>query len=195
MAMPQIRRRWTTNEVRALMDESRAWPRYELIGGELLVTPAPNSPHQIAVMEIWSIINSYVERFHLGLTLTSPADLELEPGTIAQPDVFVIPKGTEIAGERLEWPDVKALLLAVEIISPSSVRTDRVTKRDFYLQSGVAEYWIVDLDARVVETWTPGQEAPVIVRDVLTWAPAPTPLTIDLPALFDRVSDKARMIV
>jgi Uma2 family endonuclease len=194
MAMPAIRRRWTAADVRVLMDESRAWPRYELIAGELVVTPAPGSAHQLAVLEIAILLAAYVDRDSLGVAVTSPADLELRPGTITQPDVFVIPADTRIAGEVLQWPDVKGLLLAVEVLSPSSVRVDRVEKRDFYLDSGVAEYWIVDLDARAVERWTASQESPVIIRDRLIWHASDNPLIIDLPAMFDRIAAKARLL-
>ena len=73
--------------------------------------------------------------------------------------VFVVPTGIPTAGPAAAWSDVKSLLLAVEILSPSSLRTDRVVKRDFYLANGVAEYWIIDLEARVLERWTPAHEA------------------------------------
>lgn len=181
--MPAIRRRWTTTEVRSLIDESRAWPRYELIGAELLVTPAPRGPHQLVVVEF------------VVLLYESPADLELRPGTITQPDVFVIPASTRPAGDQLDWSDVKSLLLAVEVLSPSSVRTDRVEKRDFYMDANVAEYWVVDVDARIVECWTPARETPLIARDQVTWAPAGAePLVIGLTALFDRVVMKLGMV-
>lgn len=195
MGMPAIRRRWTTAEVRSLMDESRAWPRYELIGGELLVTPAPRGAHQLVVVELVVLLYEYLGREQVGTVITSPADLELQPGTITQPDVFVVPATTRPAGDQLEWSDVTALLLAVEVLSPSSVRTDRVEKRDFYLDANVAEYWVIDVDARIVERWTPAQETPVIMRDRMTWAPAGAePLVIDMTALFDRVAVKLGML-
>ena len=124
--------------------------------------------------------------------LTSPADLELVPGTIVQPDVFVIATDTAIAGDRLEWPDVRSLLLAVEGLSAASGRMDRVVKRDYYMDAGVAEYWIVDLDARVIERWTPEQSSPTIERDGLTWNPGSTPLVVDVAALFRRIDGTAR---
>ena len=195
MAMPAIRRRWTVGAVRELTHEDRPWPRYELIDGELLVTPAPRSAHQIAVTELWSLLDKYLSEHPVGLAIASPSDLELKPGTITQPDVFVIPADTVIAGDGLEWTDVKSLLLAAEILSPSSLRTDRVEKRDFYLDNRVEEYWIVDLDARVFERWRPSQEAPDLLRDRVEWTPRSGPLlAIEIPAYFDRIARKARML-
>ena len=191
MAMPAIRRRWTTADVRGLIDASRPWPRYELIGGELLVTPAPGGVHQIALVELIVMLNAYLERAKIGVVVSSPADLELRSGTITPPDVVVIPANSVAADDDLRWSDVKSLLLAIEIISPSSVRTDRVEKRDFYLDVGVPEYWVVDVDARMIERWTPTQERPVIVRAELTWSPAGAPaLVVDVGALSDRIAAK-----
>lgn len=192
MAMPVIRR-WTTADVRAITREDRAWPRYELIDGELLVTPAPRAAHQFAATEIWKVLYDFLERHPVGTALISPADLELRPGTITQPDVFVIPAGITIAGATLEWSDVTALLLAVEVLAPASLRTDRVVKRDFYLANGVAEYWIVDLDERMVERWTPTQETPELCRTTIAWAPlGREPLLIELGHLFDRIDATGR---
>jgi Uma2 family endonuclease len=196
MGMPAIRRHWTTAEVRALMDESRHWPRYELIGGELLVTPSPGVVHQVAVGELFRLIADYVDREQLGVTLTSPSDIELVPGTITQPDIFVVPKAV-LPDEDVKpaWTHVTALLLAVETISPSSVRTDRVEKRDFYLDVGVPDYWIVDLDARIIEQWTPRQTTPRVESSRLEWLPdgAVSPLVVDLPELFRRISGRWRL--
>ncbi len=196
MAMPAIRRRWTTADVRALTSEERAWPRYEFIAGELLVTPAPGLIHQIATTEVWTVLEAYLAREPIGLAVTSPSDLELKPGTITQPDVFVIPAETRIMADVLQWPDVKSLLLAVEVLSPSSLRADRVKKRDFYLDNGAEEYWIVDLDAQLFERWRPAQETPELLRDRFEWAPrGGEPLVMDIPALFARIDRKMRMFV
>jgi Uma2 family endonuclease len=178
------------------MDESRHWPRYELIDGELLVTPAPGVIHQVAVTEIWRVVNDYVERERLGVTLTSPADVELREGTIAQPDVFVVPAGMfPDADVTPKWHDITGLLLAVEIISPSSVRVDRVTKRDHYLDAGVPEYWIVDLDARIIERWLPDRSTPLVESSRFEWAPkaADAALAVRVTDLFDRIWGKLRL--
>jgi Uma2 family endonuclease len=136
-----------------------------------------------------------VRRRWIGLPLVSPSDLELRPGTITQPDVFVVPIRQDPGDTIARWSDIRSLLLAVEVLSPSSVRTDRVEKRDLYLDADVAEYWVVDIDARVVERWTPTHATPEILRTELTWPAASTdPLAIDLPELFERVARKTGMV-
>ena len=197
MVMPAIRRHWTTEDVRALINEESAWPRYELIGGELLVTPAPATPHQLAVGEILIRLYAYVSAQALGVAFVSPADLELRPGTIAQPDVFVVPNGGVSPGEGvIQWRDVEKLLLAVEVISPSSVRTDRVEKRDYYLDSGVPDYLVIDVDGRMFEHWSDTRDTPLALLDTWRWHPpgATEPLTIRLPEFFDMVATKAGML-
>ena len=79
------------------------------------------------------------------------------------------------------------LLLAVEVLSPSTARGDRTVKRQFFQRHHVPEYWIVDNSARLVDRWRPGDERAESVTDVLTWQPVPgiEPLTIDLRELFD----------
>lgn len=190
MAMPALqppvpRRSWSAPDVRALIDESRPSPRYELIDGELLVTPAPALPHQRAVYQLARLLDDYVSECRVGEVLLSPADLELEPGSIVQPDLFVVPAS---AAARC-WSDVRELLLAIEVLSPTSARHDRVTKRRFFARVGVPEYWIVDVDARVVERWRAGDERGELLDETLEWRPtaAARPLTVALPRLFARV--------
>jgi Uma2 family endonuclease len=174
MGMPARQsRRWTAADVRSLIQESRPWPRYELIDGELLVTPSPSTVHQRAVGAIHVLLHSYCESEGFGEVLLSPADIELIPESIVQPDVFVVPGNSFPEDEVPRWTHVRSLCLAVEVVSPTSMRQDRVIKRDFYLTNGVEEYWIVDLDARVVERWLPDSERPEILREVLVWQPAP----------------------
>ncbi len=197
MGMPAVRRHWTTADVRALIEESpTAWPRYELIDGELLVTPSPGNPHQIAVLECVYLLKPYLDRERVGVVLTSPADLELRPETIIQPDVFVLPEGAAEGGDGWTWRDVRRMLLAVEVISPSSVRTDRVTKRDYYLDAGVPDYFIVDIDARIVEHWSPKRDTPLVLRDQLVWRPvgAEEPLRASLPDFFGGITDKLNFV-
>jgi Uma2 family endonuclease len=86
----------------------------------------------------------------------------------------------------LDWKSIRHLLLAVEILSPSSVRYDRFTKRRLYQERGVPLCWIVDGNARFVEVWRPEDRFPVIERERLVWHPAgaEAPFAIQLAELF-----------
>jgi Uma2 family endonuclease len=190
MAMPAVKRRWTAREVRQLIAESPlATPRYELVDGELLVTPSPSWPHQRAVSLLLGALQEYLKRERVGGVATSPFDVELAPESLVQPDVFVVPTH-EARRLRTEMP-AGELLLAVEVLSPSSGRHDRVTKRPHY-QRHVPEYWIVDLDARLFERWRPGDERPEIVTETLEWNPAGTTeaFALDLIRYFAELFDE-----
>ncbi len=103
-----------------------------------------------------------------------------------QPDVFVVPEELISKDHGPRWQDFRWLSLAVEVLSPSSQRQDRIRKRDFYLANGVQEYWVVDTDARIIERWTPEQATPDVRRDIIEWLPsgASTPFTLDVQAFF-----------
>jgi Uma2 family endonuclease len=175
---------WTREEVLALPDDGN---RYELIDGELLVSPAPRGRHQRAVMELSELVRPYVRGHRLGAAMALPGDLDLRSGQVVQPDLFV---GALIEGrEPVEWEEFGVPILAVEVLSPSTAEDDRVKKRKLYQRVGVPVYWIVDLDARVVEEWTPDSARPRVIDDRLVWQPDPRlpELEIDLAAYFARV--------
>src|SRR5256712_6487057 len=158
----------TADEVRALPADGR---RYEAVAGELLVTPAPSFDHQQGIKLLMFALDAYVDLWSLGCAASSPADLTPEPGALVQPDVFVVGL---VAGRRpRDWSDVERLLLVVEVLSPSTARADRTIKRRLYQRGGVPEYWIVDLEARLVERWRPSDERPEVLTDTLSWVPAP----------------------
>jgi len=187
MAMRASNRRWTAREVRQLIaDSPLATPRYELVDGDLLVTQSPTWPHQRAVQILVREISTYLRAEPIGHVGESPFDVEPEPELIVQPDVFVLP----IAESRRLLAEMPAreLLLAAEIISPSSSRHDRVTKRPAY-QRHVPDYWVVDLDARLIERWTPRDERPSLITETLVWQPAAasTALQLDLRTYFAEI--------
>jgi Uma2 family endonuclease len=184
MGMATASKGWTREEVLALQEAARPGVRYELIDGELLVSPSPTSPHQLVVDAFMFRLYGYCRQHGLGRAVTSPADLSLDGGSIMQPDVFVVPTGTRFRWEG--WDTVTRLLLAVNVLSPSTARGDRTVKRAFLQRNRVPEYWIVDHHARLVERWRPEDERPEIVTGTLTWQPVATiePLVIALPELF-----------
>lgn len=183
MGMPELAR-WTREQVLALPDDGM---RHELIDGELIVTPTPRVRHQEAVMELWQLLGPYLAAHGLGRCFCLPGDLEVEPGQVNQPDLFTVSPGSRFD----RWEDAPLPFLVVEVASPSTARYDRGLKRRFYQRAGVPEYWIVDLDARIVERWHPGDARPEVLDGMLTWQPDPdaVALSIDLAAFFSRVMD------
>jgi Uma2 family endonuclease len=186
--MPATReRRWTRAEVLDLIERNPLkTPIYEVVDGELFVSPSPRPIHQIAVARLLYELIRYCDATGIGEALTSPSDTELEPDTLVQPDVYVVPQD-EIVRMRTVVTGRK-LLLAAEVLSPSSRGADRGKKRRLY-QRRVPLYWIVNLDDRIVERWTPESAHHTLVRDRLEWHPAgaAVPFTLDLPAYFARV--------
>jgi Uma2 family endonuclease len=184
MAMPGLKRRWTVADRDELPDDGR---RYEVIDGELFVTPAPRLEHQRASLELCVLLYEYLARSADAEVFAAPADVVFSPQRAVQPDVFVVPR---MGGKRIErFEDIGRLLLAVEILSPGTARTDRVAKRLLYRSEGVDEYWIVDLESRTFERSTPADPRVEILADQVRWQPdgAIEPLAIDLVAYIARV--------
>lgn len=125
--------------------------------------------------------------------IISPADIEFTRHRAVQPDLFVAPL---VAGRSPKsWAEIHTLILAVEILSPRSARAYRHVKRRLYQSQTVPEYWIVDVDARLIERWTPTDERPEMLAATLAWQPDPAfePLAIDLEAYFGEVcNDRGR---
>lgn len=177
MAAPTF---YTADMVRALPDDGN---RYETVHGELLVTPAPGAWHQEIVRRLSDALNAYCADTGVGHVFHSPADISWSPDVLVQPDVFVVDL-TE--ARSLDWNQMKRLLLAAEVLSPSSVRADRFTKRRLYQQVGVPVYWGVDPDRREVDIWTPDDTLPSTERERVSWRPegADEEFTLVLGQLF-----------
>jgi Uma2 family endonuclease len=181
MGMPAQKTEWTAEMVRALPDDGN---RYEAIDGELFVSPAPAPKHQAVLARLFPILSPYVTQHRLGWVWWSPADIELSPKTAVQPDLFVVPD--EGRGEPQSWSDITRLLLVVEGLSASTASYDRLKKRPAYQKAAIPEYWILDIDSRLVERWTPEDLRPEVIADILEWRPRPeiTPLLIKLEDIF-----------
>ena len=157
--------------------------RYEVVRGDLLVTPAPDPWHQSLAARVNRALDRYLEHLGSAEVRFAPIEAEHGPDSRVQPDLLVVPAHLVYSRPRYQLAD---LLLVVEILSPSTARTDRGNKRRLYQQAGIPQYWIVDPGARIVEVWTPTADSPVIERERLTWlAPgAEAPLLLDLSRLF-----------
>lgn len=179
-------RPWTEEEFYAGRDAAPPGERWELVDGEVLVTPSPHWVHQRVVMRLTILLDAYVRPRGFGEVFPSPLDVKLQPGLVLQPDLLVVPSG-EL---RRRSDIVKRLLLAAEIVSPSSARHDRVTKRPHYQRNRVSEYWIVDDMSQTVERWTPDDDRPELLAERLVWHPvgASEPFVLDLGQFFKDVA-------
>ena len=184
MPMPDVAKRWTREEVLALPDDGN---RYELLDGELLVSPSPTAIHQRAVLALYDRVRPYVREHEVGWTGLAPADLDFQAGQLLQPDLFVAPlwEGREL----LHWSEAGIPLLIAEVLSPSTALNDRNRKRRRYQRSRVGEYWIVDTDARLIERWRPDDERPEILTERIEWRPDPglPPFVMELGDYFREV--------
>ncbi len=166
MVMAAVSPVTTIEELLALPEDGQ---RHELLDGVHVVTPSPAYRHQDLVGNLLVLLRAALLPHPTLRTLTSPADIVLGPRTLVQPDLFVVridPEHPPVA-----WADAGLPLLAIEILSPSTAARDRGAKRRIYQAAGVAEYWIVDPDARLIERWTPGEARPEIITDRLVWEP------------------------
>ena len=174
--------RYTAQEVRRFPDDGL---RYEVIRGELFVSPAPGTAHQRAVRDVCRRLQDYLEAHGVGEALPAPFEVEFAEDSAVQPDVIVILEAQRPRLSRKRLTGAPAV--AIEIVSYTSKRTDRIQKRRLYQDAGVGEYWIVDLELRRVERWRPADAEPELVTGRLVWRPAPDvpPFWLDLLPLFD----------
>ncbi|MGH7673599.1 MAG: Uma2 family endonuclease [Gemmatimonadales bacterium] len=166
---------WTAQMVRDLPDDGN---RYEVVYGELLVTPAPRPWHEILFGRLIVALNEYLRREPVGIVLGSRADISWGPDVLVQPDVFVVPLAQ---ARTLDWTQYRDLLLVAEVLSPSSARSDRFLKRRLYQEAGIPRYWIVDGDQQQVEVWTPESRFPHLERARPSWHPAGAATEFSLP--------------
>ena len=131
-----------------LPDDGR---RYEILDGELEVSPAPAPKHQAVSRNLLWIVHGHVQERGLGSVYYAPIDVILTDTSIVQPDlVFIDAARASIVSRRgIEGPPD----LAIEILSSWSVRRDRIAKAALYARYGIRHYWVMDPDARTLEIY------------------------------------------
>ena len=141
-AIPKL----TYEEFRQLPDDGK---RYELIGGEVHLTPAPHTKHQYVVHNLDIALSLYVQKNKLGDVWEAPLDVRLTENTALQPDLVFVSKAR--AGIIQEDWIAGAPDLVVEVLSPSTAAYDRVTKLPIYAEASVPEVWLINSQAKTVE--------------------------------------------
>lgn len=171
---------YTADMVRALPEDGN---RYETVHGELLVTPAPRAWHQEVLVRLLVSLQQYLQANPVGHLFASPADISWRDDTLVQPDLFVVDRAE---ARTMDWRRMKTLKFVIEVLSPSTTRYDRFTKRRLYQEVKIPNYWIVDSDAGQVEVWTPDLESPHFETKRVNWSPGggAEPFTVELDELF-----------
>lgn len=191
MATHPAVREWTYAEFARLPDDGN---RYEVIAGELYVTPSPARIHQKVSGRLMHLFEGFCEEHGAGDVYAAPFDVIFGKGDYVEPDLVFVREGRvdEVIRDHgiVGTPD-----LIIEILSDSTEHRDRGIKRERYAAHGVPEYWIVDTDAKQVEVYrlVHGELRPVAVEhDVLRYRPAPglPELVIDVPHLLRPASDR-----
>ena len=179
MRMVTPAKRWTLPDVHRLPDDGN---RYELVHGELFVTPPPTDDHETILARLARILEPYVAEQKLGLVYRPRAVLRFN-GSEVEPDLMVRQPSPH---KNTPWELTPRPSLIVEVLSGSTRQRDRIQKRELYEEAEVPEYWMIDPEYREVTVVSSKAEA-VVVRDKLVWKPdgAGLPLTIVLSTLFD----------
>ena len=160
--------------------------RYEILDGELSVTPAPTTKHQITLGNLYRIVSIHVFANHTGRLLLAPTDVILAATTVVQPDlVFVSNDRSQVVTPRgVEG----APSLVVEILSPTTHHNDRVTKAQLYARYQIPHYWLVDPDQQTLEAYDLAKDHYNLVtsaRDAEVFTPSLFPgLSIQLSDLW-----------
>lgn len=173
----------TADDLNEFPDDDK---RYEIIGGQLIVSPSPSSRHQEILTLLTTWVTLHVLQNNLGRVFVAPMDVHLSFYDVVQPDLLVV------LDERRDIIQEKGIVgapnLVVEILSPSSLITDRVDKAALYAKNGVQEYWIVDPIAETVtvygldgDRFSPSAK---LDRDKDLYSPAITGLILDLDDIF-----------
>lgn len=178
MHMATVTKQWTLEEVHSLPDDGN---RYELVRGELFVTPPPVDPHETIGARLTHLLVAYVEREKFGYVYRPQAVMRFQ-GSEVQPDLMVRQPNPN---PDPTWDNAPTPILVVEILSPSTRRRDQLQKRSFYMDAGVAEYWTIDEERRTITSVRRDRED-VVASQELVWNPAgaSAPFTLTVARVF-----------
>ncbi|MDP9358608.1 MAG: Uma2 family endonuclease [Chloroflexota bacterium] len=159
--------------------------RYEIIDGELLVSPTPSRNHQKVAARLHLLLGNLVEANGAGEVYFAPVDVRLTPHDVVQPDLLFI------RADRLGIYQARGVVegppdLVVEILSPANRTVDQVRKAALYARAGVPEYWIVDPDSEelVAQRLVDGQYEPIMPINRTVHSGVVPELTVDVSKLF-----------
>ena len=176
MSMPA--NAWTLEELHRLPDDGN---KYELIRGELFVTPPPSIDHEEVLARLSAMLTAYVEKHALGRVYHPRAVIRFERSEV-EPDLMVRAVPSGVHGSA--WEKLPPPLLVVEVVSPFTRRRDLLDKRTYYLDAGAGEYWVLDGERREMRVSRRGVED-LFIRGAVVWRAVPEdPLVLESGVLF-----------
>jgi Uma2 family endonuclease len=183
MAMPLAVPRYNLEDLASFPDDGN---RYELVDGILLVTPAPELPHQVVLSRIVSWLMRALGEPPCALVLT-PGVVEIAPNVHLEPDLLVVPVTQPMSDK---WIDVRVFWLAVEVSGRGSRIYDRDHKGPAYLRAGVQEVWRADLKERSIFVSRPHAPNEEQRLDTVAWRPPclSHPVILDVGMVFEGVA-------
>ena len=155
---------WTVADLEQLPDDGN---RYEILHGELLVTPLPSTGHQGVAARLCVLLANWC-RAYTGWRYLSPGGVYISETTWLEPDVAVYPSPEY---DDRPWRELPPPVLVAEVLSPSTRSRDRFGKRPAYLSHGVGAVWLVNQEARSIECWSARSEFPELCLESAIWVP------------------------
>jgi Uma2 family endonuclease len=152
---------FTAADYREMPDDGR---RYQLVDGDLLMAPAPNTFHQIVQRNLLTTLQVYLLSHPLGTVLGAPCDVYLDELNVVQPDVLFVSRAH---AERIHDDGIHgAPDLVIEILSPASAALDQ-RKRALLAKAGTVEFWQIDPALRQIQRFVFAENAakPVALID------------------------------
>lgn len=156
--------------------------RYEIIEGELYMTPASVTRHQTIAMRLSHLFMTYLESHPIGIALAAPCDVVLSEFDVVEPDLLFVRHNStaRITEKNIQGPPD----IVVEILSPGTAARDRGLKRKRYEHFGVQEYWLIDPDLNTLEIFRletgEFRAVPLIAAPAACSSPLLPGLTLDL---------------
>jgi len=173
MAVSVETKPWSVEDLYRIPDDEN---RYEVLHGELLVTPPAGADHETAIARLHALLAPYVAANGLGIVSSGNPALHRN-GSFLIPDLVV---RQPPARKGQSWAEQPLPILVVEVRSPSTWTRDCIKKRAFYLDSKIPDYWMVDPDGELLVVVRPGDRDHE-VRDILTWHPASAREPLEIP--------------
>jgi Uma2 family endonuclease len=164
MHMATKTHRWSRADLERLPDDGN---RYEVLDGQLFVTPSPLFPHQWIATRLIYLLIPYVEGHGLG-SVVGPGAVVFGDNELL-PDVAVVP--IDPAGAPEKWEHLPRAILVVEVLSRTTRRRDVVEKRAAYQRLRIPTYWVIDRFQRRALVWEPESRESIVVTDALRWRP------------------------